>query len=53
MKRKISFLLVFAMLVSILSVQTIALAVVYQETCYEAEDAARSGVSVYQRVKYL
>lgn len=46
MKRKISFLLVFAMLVSILSVQTIALAVVYQETCYEAEDAARSGVSV-------
>lgn len=46
MKRKISFLLVFAMLVSILSVQTIASAAVYQETRYEAEDAARVGVAV-------
>lgn len=46
MKRKISFLLVFAMLVSILSVQTIASAAVYQELRYEAEDAARVGVSV-------
>lgn len=46
MKRKISFLLIFSMLVSLIGMQTIASAVVYQEVGYEAENATLHSVSV-------
>lgn len=46
MKRKISFLLTFAMLISILSIPNAAYAIVYKENLYEAETAALNGAAV-------
>lgn len=45
MKRRISFLLTFAMLISVLGIPNVQ-AVVYEENLYEAEQATLHGVAV-------